>query len=197
MKKGSILLLMLVVFCVAGVARAMEFSADAVMSSKERTSTSKMYIKDKKIRTEPEGIPHYSIMRGDKNVVWMVMPSEKAFMEMKPDPSKKPKVDEKVQGEVSRKLVGSETVGGHPTQKYLVTYTVDGKTDKMYQWMATDMKFPIKSAAFDGSWTMEYKNIKMGGQPDSLFEIPSGYKKMDMPAMPPGMPKGMKMPKMQ
>jgi hypothetical protein len=38
---------------------------------------------------------------------------------------------------------------------------------------------------------MEYKNIKMGAQADSLFEVPSGYKKMAMPAMPqmPKMPK--------
>jgi hypothetical protein len=31
---------------------------------------------------------------------------------------------------------------------------------------------------------MEYHNIKMGGQTDSLFEVPKGYKKMAMPAMP-------------
>jgi hypothetical protein len=59
--------------------------------------------------------------------------------------------------------------------------------------MATDIKFPVKMAAVDGSWTMEYKNINMGTQPDSLFELPSGYKKMTMPSMP-GMPKMPKIP---
>lgn len=191
MKKGIAVMLMAGFFCFAGIASAIEFSADTVMIAKDHTSTSKMYIKDKKIRMEAQGQQGYSIMRGDKNVVWMVMPAQKMYMEMKPDPSRKPKVDEKVRGEVSRKLIGSETIGGHPTQKYEVTSKVDGKTEKMYQWMATDIKFPIKSASINGDWTMEYRNIKMGGQADSLFEVPAGYSKKAMP----GMPQGLKIPK--
>jgi hypothetical protein len=54
--------------------------------------------------------------------------------------------------------------------------------------MATDIKFPVKMAAVDGSWTMEYKNIKLGSQPASLFELPPGYNKMAVPSMP-GAPK--------
>jgi hypothetical protein len=195
MKKCIVLLLMAGFFCFAGIAAALEFSADTVMTAKGRTSTSKMYIKDKKVRMEMPGQQSYSIMRGDKNVVWMVIPSQKMYMEMKPDPSNKPKVDEKIRGEVSRKLIGSETIGGHPTQKYEVTTKIDGRTEKMYQWMATDIKLPIKSASVNGDWTMEYKNIKMSGQSDNLFEVPVGYSKKTMPGMPSGMPKGMKIPR--
>ena len=121
-------------------------------------------------------------MRGDKEVVWLVNPGQKSYMEMKLDQSRKPEVDEKVQGEISRKLIGSETIDTHPAQKYEVTYTAQGKTTKMYQWMATDIKFPVKMAAVDGSWTTEYKNIKMGGQTDDLFEVPGGYKRARCPA---------------
>jgi hypothetical protein len=192
MKKVIAAVLSVGFFYFAGIASAIEFSADAVMSTKGQTSTSKMYVKDKKMRMEAQGQQGYSIVRGDKNIVWMVMPQQKSYMEMKQDPSQKPKIDEKVRGEVSRKLIGSETVGGHPAQKYEVTAKVEEKTEKMYQWMATDIKFPIKSAAVDGSWMMEYKNIRMGGQSDSLFEVPAGYAKMVMPTMP----KGAKIPKM-
>jgi hypothetical protein len=115
-------------------------------------------------------------------------------MEMKLNQSRQPGVGEKVQGEISRKLLGSETIDAHPAQKYEVTYTAQGKTTKMYQWMATDINFPVKMAAVDGSWTTEYKNIKMGGQTDDLFEVPGGYTKSEMPSIP-GMPKGMAMPK--
>ena len=172
---------------------AIEFSADMVSSAQGQTTTSKIFVKDQRFRMEPKGQPTYSIMRGDKQVVWMVMPDQNSYMEMKPSPSQQPKTEEKVRGEVSRKLIGPETVDGHPTQKYEVTYTEAGKTEKMHQWMATDIKFPVKMAAVDGSWTMEYKNINMGTQPDSLFEVPSGYKKMTMPSMP-GMPNMPKMP---
>lgn len=191
MKKGIAVLFMMLVFCFASIVSAFEFSSDVVMTTKNHITTSKMFIKDKKIRMETKGQPSYSIVRGDKNVVWMVMPSQKMYMEIKPDPSQSPKVEEKIKGEVSRKLIGSETIGGHPTQKYEVTVKSGGKAEKMYQWMATDIKFPIKTASIDGSWVTEYKNIKMGGQSDSLFEVPAGYKKQVMPAMP----RGMKAPK--
>jgi outer membrane lipoprotein-sorting protein len=169
-------------------ASALEYSADMVSTAHGRSTITRVFAKDQKFRMESKGAPTYSIMRVDKQVTWLVMPDQKSYMEMKPDPSQTPKADEKVQGEVGRKLIGPETVDGHPTRKYEVTYTAAGKTEKMYQWMATDLKFPVKMAAVDGSWTLEYKNISLTTQPDSLFEVPSGYKRMTMPSMP-GMPK--------
>jgi hypothetical protein len=187
MKKSilSLSIAMLTMF-LFGTASALELSADTIMSTSGHVMKGKIFIKDKKIRMENEGQPGYNIMRGDKSLMWMVMPSSKSYMEMKSDPSNRPKTEEKMPGEISRKKVGSEKIDGHPTDKYEITYTNKGKTDKIYQWIATDINFPIKIAAVDGHFTQEYKNIKMGGQPDSLFELPSGYKKMDMPAVPQG-----------
>jgi hypothetical protein len=185
--------LFVLVLCVGTGVLAMEFSADMVSSAHGQTTTSKVFAKDQKFRMEPKGQSTYSIVRGDKKVVWMVMPDQKSYMEMKTNPGQQLKVEEKVQGEVSRKVIGAETVDGHPTQKYEVTYAEGGKTGKLYQWMATDIKFPIRMAAVDGSWAMEYKNVKMGTQPASLFEVPSGYNKMALPSMP-GEPKAPKAP---
>ncbi|HMK49021.1 MAG TPA: hypothetical protein VK435_03120, partial [Thermodesulfovibrionales bacterium] len=83
------------------------------------------------------------------------------------------------------------------TIKYLITYKINNEKNQVYQWMATDIKFPVKTAAVDGSWSQEFRNVKMGNQSDSLFEIPAGYQKMAMPQFPgmsgvPGMPGGMK-----
>lgn len=176
----------LLTMLLAGTAFALEFSADTIMSSSGRVMKGKIFMKDKKIRTESQEQAGYNIIRSDKNVMWMVMTSNKSYMEMKFDPSNKPKTDEKVPGEISRKKIGSEKIDGHPADKYEVTYTRQGNTSKIYQWMATDINFPVKTAAVDGSFTQEYKNIKIGGQPDSLFEVPAGYKKMTMPGVPPG-----------
>ena len=195
MQNGALTLFFAAItLCLATVAWAVEFSADVVTTAQGRTMTSKMFVKGNKSRMEAQGQSGYTIVRGDKETVWLVNPGQKSYMEMKLDPSRKPRVDEKVQGEISRKLIGSETIDAHPAQKYEVTYTARGKTTKMYQWMATDIKFPVKMAAVDGSWITEYKNIKMGRQADDLFEVPGGYKKGEMPTMP-GMPKGMAVPK--
>ncbi len=171
---------LLVVFS-GSTAGALDFSSDMVMTSQGQTHTSKVWAKENKFRMESSGQPGYTIMRADKSVTWMVMPEQKAYMEMKLDPSKRPRSEEKVQGEVSRKLIGTESANDHPAKKYEVTYTEGGKTDRMYQWIATDINFPVRMAAIDGSWVLDYKNIKMGVPPDSLFEVPSGYQKTAMP----------------
>ncbi len=158
-----------------------DLSSDMVMTAQGQAHKSKIYMKEQKVRIETEGQAGYNIVRADKNLMWVVMTGQKSYMEMKYDPSKAPKTQEKLRGEVSRKLIGHEKVDGHPTEKYDVTYTESGKTERMYQWIATDIKFPVKMASIDGSWTMEYRNINMGLQPDSLFELPAGYQKVGMP----------------
>jgi hypothetical protein len=183
-------------------AAAIEFSADVINKANgQMAPTSKMYMKNKKMRMDNKSGETYTIVRQDLDVSWVVMPKQKTYMEMK---SHKPEQipQEKMKGEISRKLIGSETVDGHPTKKYEVTYTEGKQVLKSYQWIATDLNFPIKMMAADERWSMEYKNIKIGPQPDSLFEIPKGYQKMAMPHMPmsgrgvaPGkMPKGFPVP---
>ena len=172
---------------------AIEFSADMVSTAHGRSTTSKIFAKDQMFRMESKGAPTYSIVRGDKHVAWLVIPDQKSYMETKSNPSQEPRAEEKVRGEISRQLLGTETVDGHPTQKYEITYMDGDKPEKMHQWMATDIKLPVKMAAVDGVWTIEYKNIKMGSQPASLFETPSGYRKIEVPSTP-AMPKMPKMP---
>ncbi|HUT84999.1 MAG TPA: DUF4412 domain-containing protein [Thermodesulfobacteriota bacterium] len=161
-----------------------ELSADMVTTGKGiQSHTSKMYLKGEKYRMEMPGQHQYTIFRPDKKIMWIVRPDEKSYMEIPIDPKQKPRVESKPAGEVSRKLLGSETINGHPAQKYEITVKEGSKTDKLYQWMATDINFPIKMAAIDGSWSIEYKNIKTSAA-DNLFDLPAGYKKMSIPAMP-------------
>jgi len=164
----------------AAHALAADLSSDMVTTANGQKHTSRIYVQGAKVRMESGQQPGYHIVRPDRNVVWMVMPEQKSYMEMRLDTSRQPRTGEKVQGEVSRKLLGLETVDGHPAQKYEVTYKDRETNQKMYQWMATDIKFPVKMAAIDGSWTVEYRNITMGMQPDSLFEVPAGFQKASM-----------------
>ena len=89
------------------------------------------------------------------------------------------------------KEVGKETVSGIKCTKYeMVT---EGR--KVHYWISKKIAFPVKVEDANGSMTL--KNIKVGDQPDSLFQVPSGYRKFAMPGMGkgmPGMPGGMKPP---
>ncbi|OGC11306.1 hypothetical protein A3K48_02160 [candidate division WOR-1 bacterium RIFOXYA12_FULL_52_29] len=172
-------------------AAAMEFSADVVTKMKKQTMMSKMYMSGEKWRTETKAGKgeQIAIVRADKKVVWILMPDQKMYMEQKLTPDKTMGMVEKTPGEVSRKKIGREKINGIDCDKYLITYKGEDGESKMYQWLSGD-KWPVKSAALDGSWSTEMKNIKKGGVSGKLFDIPAGYKKMPMPGMS-GM-KGMK-----
>jgi len=185
-KRFVVLLALLIALIFAGTAAALEFSADMVSTAKGgRAMTSKIYMKGNKMRFEAQNQDSYTISRQDMQTTWVVMPKQKTYMEMKAVQNRQQVPQEKLKGEVSRKLIGPDTIDGHPTKKYEVT-VMDGKRQMTsYQWLATDMNnFPIKSAAVDGRWGMEYRNIKLGSQPDSLFEVPSGFKKTSFPGVP-------------
>jgi hypothetical protein len=168
---------------------AKEYSATMVSKSAGQTLTTKIYMKPNKFRTDTKMAGSSSIVRKDLNKIWTIMTAQKMYMEMQgvADEKAPQMAEEQVKGEVSRKKVGSETIDGHPATKYEVTAKTDDKTVRINQWWATDINFPIKTASADGSWSVEYRDIQIGSQPDSLFEIPSGYKKMTIPGMPAGM----------
>ena len=157
----------------AKAAMAQELSATMVSTAEGRTMTMKMYMKPNKYRTDSDQAGSSTIVRRDLNKAWMILRPQKAYMEMAGATEEQVKMaEEKVKGEMSRKEVGKETVDGHPSIKYEVTAKVDNNVVKTYQWWATDINFPVETAAMDGSWAMEYRDIKIGSQPDSLFEVP-------------------------
>jgi len=176
-KKFFVLLLFFLLF--SGTASALEFSADTITTYNGKSKTAgKIYYKADRFRMDMESPQKLSmITRMDKKVVWNVMHKEKTYMEMPFDLKNKPMVEEKFEGEIERKHVGNETIDRHPTKKYMITYRLGDKKHQVYQWLATDINFPIKTSAVDGSWAQEFKNIKFGSQSNSLFEVPAGYQK--------------------
>jgi hypothetical protein len=180
---GTILLLW------AGLAQAAEFSATMVTKTGGMEIPGKVYVKGDKMRNEIQaaGHPVINIMRPDKKLVWIIMPQQKAYMEMPINPGTQQQMMTLTEKQKAKmKKVGSETINGYNCEKYETTMDHQGKSMKVYTWVATDLGVPIKVVSEDGSFSMEYKDIKTGGVADSLFEAPQGYQKMKMPfAMPP------------
>jgi hypothetical protein len=175
---------LLLLFGFAGVGRtqAAEFSADMALTSKEggRMNDIKIYVKNNRMRQEfSEGAGRQvSISRPDKNLVWFVMPDEKMYMESDLSTDKNSMKEWKVENEQKAKFVGKETVNGFACKKYEVKEGGDTVTT----WISEELNYPIKSKGKD--WEFELKNIKKGGVADSLFEVPAGYRKMEIPTMP-------------
>ena len=189
MKRYCLLYHLIVLFVLTffGKGYCAEISADVLIRQGSSVNKGRIYVKGEKQRIEAEG-QGITIIRGDKNVAWTLIPEEKSYMEMPlgPNPGQKLEVTSKMKDEVSRKFIGEETVEGYKTKKYEVTLASGPKTEKVFQWVWTAMDFPIKMADVGGKWGLEYKNVAKTVS-DSLFELPAGYERISVP-LPPGFP---------
>lgn len=174
---------LIAVLLFASAAFAMDFSAEMVNSSPQGAVTAKFYVSGQKSRVEMPGI--VTINRMDKKTMWMLMPGQSMYIEQPLDIRTVISAQEKMDGEVERVVEGKDMVNGVSTTKYRVTFDAGGKRETVFQWIDDVNHFPVKTAARDGSWSSEFKNVKTGPQDPSLFEIPSGYNKM--PFTMPGM----------
>jgi Domain of unknown function (DUF4412) len=172
-----------------------EYSADRQIESEKGTMTQKIYHAPGKERAETQmgGMASAMILRQDKKVAWMLMPSHKMYNEMDigqarqsmgpTSPGENPEIT----------VVGTETIEGRETTKYkLVT------ADKKYggfMWfteegIAIKMDLLSREDGKKSRMTMTLKNLQVGDQDDALFEVPAGFNKMpsfggmNMPKMP-------------
>ena len=167
-----------------------EYSADEQMETEDFAMQAKVYHAPGKERREQDmsGMQQIMIMRRDKSVVWMLMPEQKMYMEMKMGQGKEDAADLK-DYTIEYSVVGEEVVNGINTTKNKVIVT-DKKGNKFagFMWVSKEgimVKMDTVSKV-EGSKMrvkMERKNIKIENQNPKLFEIPSGYNKMSMPGM--------------
>jgi hypothetical protein len=159
-----------------------EFSAVIEAETAGSVTKSRIYLAKDRQRlevTDPgTGVDAVMIIRLDRKVAWTLIPSMKAYMEA---PVKRQEVNPIMRENdvVGRERIGPDTVDGHPAVKEKVTVkNEDGTKSELYYWEASDIGFPIRVAAVDGSWTYTYREVRQGKQAPSLFEVPEGYRRM-------------------
>jgi hypothetical protein len=160
---------------------ALEFTADQITKSNGRTQKANIYYRDDMWRIEHHstGPVNVTIVRKDKQVVWMLLSRMKHFKTVPYAPDHELKVFEHIDGEVTREEIGEEIREGHPTILYEVTAKHGERTDVYYQWLATDIHFPMKLARKDGSWIVEYQHVKMRPVSDYLFQLPVNFQPLE------------------
>ncbi len=163
------------------------FSADQITTQGKKRHKVRFYAVEKAFRMEAEekGQKSISILRTDRNVMWILVPEQKMYMEMSlnlgqslADAARDP------EAKVERELLGTEQVGAYHCDKYRVRVTYKGKVYSGLQWAAKELDgFVVKMLDEKTNATTEYENIRLGPQDPSLFEIPPGYQKLGMPGM--------------
>jgi len=166
------------------------FVADAKLETEEMTINTRVYYKPGRVRDEMTigGQKMITIRRFDLEKVWMLM-GQNMYMEVSPDKDSKRAPHYKL---ISREIVGPETVNGMETTKYESIYeTSDGKFGG-FTWYTKDniavKGFLVHQTRGEKQRVkFEFTNLERGDQPDSMFEIPKGYQKLNMGGFP-GMP---------
>jgi hypothetical protein len=165
-----------------------QYSAEQVISANGMTMTTKVFVDNGKVRSETNanGMNVVAIMRPDQKKMYSIMPVQKMVMEMPLNDTQVKKMAAATgSGDAKFTLVGPDTVDGAVCMKYKMTLPDDSKG--MFWWVNAATKTPVKAAAEDGTFTMTWKNYKVGPQDAALFEPPADYQVMQMPAtMAPG-----------
>jgi outer membrane lipoprotein-sorting protein len=158
-----------------------EFSAKMVLTQQGQNMPGKIYVKDKKMRQEflDDRGHTITIVRRDKNRVWVIMPSENTYVDM-PLGFNLPGQFLQIPPEaVSKRQVGTEEVGGYQAERVEVTLRggPQGITRQTF-WVAQKLGVPIKTVSTERQYAIEYRDIKENKLEDRLFEVPPGCQKI-------------------
>ncbi|HUU41282.1 MAG TPA: DUF4412 domain-containing protein [Desulfatiglandales bacterium] len=166
-----------------------EYSADMIMETGQGTMNSKVYHalggKDRQ-EMSVGGSTQIMIMRLDKKVGWVLMPAQKSYMEMSLDESKQKSGTNVNDCDMNISPLGDETVNGVKATKSKVSMSCpDNENYDGNMWVTKDgIMVKMDAVAGQGSkqtrLKIDLKNLKIGKQDPSLFEIPAGYQKFGM-----------------
>lgn len=179
-------LLSFVVPAVAMEQTKAEYSADSYIETSDGVMEGTVNVAPDKERREylMDGEKSIMIMRHDKKVVWVLMPEDEMYTEMKFN--KGGRKDDLSSYKIEQTKVGPETVNGIMTTKSKVIMTGPNGDKFGGFWWTTKEGIVVKmdtTSVTKGSkdrLKTELKNLKIGKQKASLFEIPAGYSSMAM-----------------
>lgn len=172
-----------------GLGQAADFTADMTqtVNGKPLLQGKASVKSDGKVRMEStmQGMSQVVISDPVTGRMVMLQPQTKLYMETRVDPAKmSPDVVKDGQSKLGQwRVVGRETVGGWECEKRTFDFKDKGQGD-LTGWFALKLDYPIKTVFTNGKDTMsvEYKNIKAAPLDASLFEVPAGFQRMNVPA---------------
>jgi hypothetical protein len=172
-----------------------EYSADSTVQNEEGTIKQHVYATPTKERKEMltgAGDGGIQIFRYDTKVMWILMPSEKMYMEHSMTGGQKQQNDSS-QWTYEDTAMGEETLNGMKVTKYkTIATSTDGKKYGGFSWRTREginlkQDLLYKEGNEKKRMLIELSNLQIGRQDPQLFEIPKDFTKFDMGGMMGGM----------
>jgi hypothetical protein len=190
-----------VLVCGLGSARAQQFSADLTTKRPDGTSApaGKLRVYDSKVRIETPDLPDgFFLIDGAKPTALFVRPAACVFMEARQsslltrlfvpvDPgspcpqwqamARDAGIAER--GDWRCERLADEAIVGHIAAAYRA---VSPAGQELLAWIDPIRKFPVQIKTEDGT-VIVAQNIRDDRQPAQMFEVPSGFRKFDPQAL--------------
>lgn len=176
-----------------------DYSADMEMNMQEEPGGRSMTVKGRifsardKERQEMVVADKKTVIitRRDKGVAWVLMDDQKLYVESALDQMDDDPVVMMREGRIKMTRQGTEKVNGVSATKYGIESTDrGGGRFTGHIWM-TDQNIPVRVAGGPEEEDpgrqirIDYTHIQVSKQDAGLFEVPSGYRPVSMPKMPP------------
>ncbi|MFU8816940.1 MAG: hypothetical protein ACNA7W_16455 [Pseudomonadales bacterium] len=165
---------------------AVSFKATARFEADEHAIEETLYYQAGKLREEMNvgGNDMVIIQRHDLGKLWVVMP-QGFYMETAIDA---PNEQVKSFSLVEHERLGSETINGIATTKYKTVWETDDGRFGGYSWMTDDniaVKADLVSESEGEQHHIRYEMTQLEriSHADSLFEVPEGHSRMNIPSM--------------
>ena len=110
---------------------------------------------------QPQGGASIIIVRMDRHSSWLILSKRRQYLEVPIAREHQLAVSETMEGELSRELVGDETLNGYPTELFEVTVAENGETRQYYQWVTKVQRFPVKTVSKQGQWSEEFRHVDL------------------------------------
>jgi outer membrane lipoprotein-sorting protein len=167
-----------------------EYSADVVMETQNGVMNYKVYYAlggKQRQDMNYQGNQQIIILRQDKKVSWVLMPEQKMYMETSlGQPKENKEVQDISDCELDATPEGSESINGVTSTKSKISMSCPNNVGyEGYMWVSKEgiMVKMDAMVTYDGQKSRiktELKNLKIAKQDPSLFEIPAGYRKLNM-----------------
>ena len=170
-----------VVWTATEPAQALQFTAEQVTRAGGHTYRGNLYYRDDMWRIEHNnrGSVEVTIGRKDKGLMWLLLGRIKQFATLPLDDAIGIVLERPMKHETQRELIGNEVLDGHPTALFQVTTREGEHVVVYYQWWAEDLQLALRLARQDGSWIMDYKNVRLRPLSTRLFDLPLNYRPAD------------------
>ena len=167
----------------ATAASAIDFTAERMVVENGHQVKATLYCRADMWRIEHNSVGpvDVTIVRKDQGVIWLLMARTKRFITLPFDPQIGPTCQHDFTSVERRDLIGSEMLQGRSTTVSKVTVREGAKEITYYEWLADDVKVPLRVARRDGTWLVDYDKLRVTRLPTYLFELPLKYLPLEVP----------------